>query len=192
MTGPSFEKDDAAGGRPGYGTPGQQPGYGAPGQPPYGQQPGGPVPYGQPPGGFGGPAPYGGPPAGKRPTPVTAAAVVGIVWGALGALLSLVVMLAAFELGATVVGLLLLLSLTLYVALLVGGINVLRGQAPKLLLYASYALVAVGVLSFVASLVATGGSAANGVLGIVITAAIAALLLQPPSKQYFAARGQGY
>jgi uncharacterized membrane protein YhaH (DUF805 family) len=78
MTGPSFEKDDPPGGRPGHGAPGQQPygqpgpgapgqqpygqpGYGAPGQQPYGGQQygygqqGGPAPYG---GGFGGPSPY--------------------------------------------------------------------------------------------------------------------------------------
>jgi uncharacterized membrane protein YhaH (DUF805 family) len=81
MTGPSFEKDDPPGGRPGHGAPGQQPygqpgpgapgqqpygqpGYGAPGQQPYGRQQ---YDYGQQYGqeqyGYGqqgGPAPYGG------------------------------------------------------------------------------------------------------------------------------------
>ncbi|MBM7805546.1 uncharacterized membrane protein YhaH (DUF805 family) [Geodermatophilus bullaregiensis] len=90
MTGPDFEKNDAAGGQPGSGTPGQQPhgqqpgygsqgygqqsygqqpGFGQPGygQPGYGQQqygygqPGAAAPYG---GGFGGPSPYAATPMG--------------------------------------------------------------------------------------------------------------------------------
>ncbi|WP_448640648.1 hypothetical protein [Geodermatophilus sp. URMC 63] len=148
------------------------------------------TPPGGPPG-YGAPSPYGAP-TGRRPGTVTAAAVTGIVWGALGALLSLLVMLAAFGYGLTLLGLLLLVSLAAYVALLVGGIAVLRGQVPRLLLYTSYALIALGLVSFVLSLVQSGGDAVSGVLGLVITAAIAALLLQPQSRQYFAARGQRY
>jgi hypothetical protein len=191
MTDPSFDKDTPPGGQPGYGAPGQQQPYGQQG---YGQQGYGQQPYGQPApfGGPGGPSPYGGGPAGKRPGTVTAAAVIGIVWGAIGALFSLLVMLAAFGLGAALIGLLLLLSLAAYVALLVGGVTVLQGKSPKLLLYTAYALVALGLISFVLSLFQDGGNAASGIIGLVITAAIAALLLQPPSKQHFAARGISY
>jgi len=123
---------------------------------------------------------------------VTAAAIIAVVWGSLGALFSLIIMLGAFALGAALGGLIFLIALALYVALLVGGIFVLTGKPPKLLLYAGYAGVAIGLLSFIISLVATGGNAVNGVVGIVISGLIVALLLQPASKQYFAGRGQAY
>ena len=139
------------------------------------------------------PAPsYSGAPAGQRPGTVTAAAIIAVVWGGLGALFGLLVMLAAFGLGAALAGLVFLISLAFSVALLMGGIFVLQGKPPKLLLYASYAAIAIGVLSFIISLATTGGSVFSGVLGILITGAIVFLLMQPPSKQYFAARGQGY
>ncbi|SFO37788.1 hypothetical protein SAMN05660359_02989 [Geodermatophilus obscurus] len=188
MTTPSPHEPTPPGGQPG--SYGQQPH----GQAPYGQQPYEQQPYGQPApyGGSGGPSPYGGAPAGRRPGTVTAAAVIGIVWGAIGALFSLLVMLAAFSLGATLIGLLLLLSLAAYVALLAGGISVLQGKSPKLLLYTAYALVALGLLSFVLSLFQDGGNAASGIIGLLITAAIAVLLQQPQSKQHFAARGTSY
>jgi hypothetical protein len=123
---------------------------------------------------------------------VTAAAITGIVWGGLGALFGLIVTLAAFGLGAPLAGLIFLISLAFSVALLVGGIFVLQGKPPKLLLFASYAAVAVGLVAFIVSLAATGGNAFSGILGIVIAGVIVALLLQPQSKQYFAARGQAY
>jgi hypothetical protein len=161
-------------------APQGQPGWGAPQQPAPGYDP----------------APsYAGQPAGaanQRPGLITAAAIVGIVWGGLGALFSLLLMLAAFGLGAALAGLMLLLSLAVSVGLLVGGIQVLQGKSPQLLLFASYAAVAVGVLVFVVSLIATGGSVFNGVLGIVIAGAIAFLLMQPQTKQYYASRGISY
>jgi uncharacterized membrane protein len=192
MTDPRFDEDTPPGGQPGYGAPGRQQPYGQP--PPYGQQPHGPAqPYGQPAphGGFGGPSPYGAP-AGRRPGTVTAAAVIGIAWGAIGAFFSLLVMLAAFGLGAGLIGLLLLLSLAAYIALLVGGIQTLQGRSPKLLLVTSYVLVALGLLSFLLSLFQDGGNAASGIIGLLITAAIAVLLQQPQSKQHYASRGISY
>ncbi|SDO61744.1 resistance to Congo red protein [Geodermatophilus sp. DSM 45219] len=92
---------------------GQQPGYGAGGQsgyPQYGQpqygQPGG---YGQyapqgqygqyPQGQYGQYGPYGQSPVPARPTPVVVASVLGFVFGALGALMSL-----AFLLGGALLG----------------------------------------------------------------------------------------
>jgi hypothetical protein len=165
------------------------------GGPPQGQPGWNPPP--PPPGGYN-PAPtYSGAPAGygagsARPSLVTAAAIIGIVWGALGALLSLIVMLGAFALGAALGGLIFLVALALYVALLLGGVFVLQGKPPRLLLYAAYAAVVLGLLSFIVSLVAVGGNAATGIIGLVIAGAIVALLWQPQSKQYFAARGQAF
>jgi hypothetical protein len=180
-------------------TPGSDPNYpqgGAPqGQPDWGA----PQPPAQSPEqGYGGPAPsYSGAPAGygaagQRPGMVTAAAVIAIVWGGLGALWSFIIMLAAFGLGAAVGGLIFLLYLAFSVALLLGGIFVLQGKPPKLLLYMSYVGLGLGLLSFITSLVATGGNAATGILGLIVCGVIVALLLQPQSKQYFATRGQSY
>ena len=99
---------------------GQQPGYGAGGQsgyPQYGQAQYGQPQYGQPqygqPGGYGQYAPqgqygqyqygqygpYGQSPVPARPTPVVVASVLGFVFGALGALMSL-----AFLLGGALLG----------------------------------------------------------------------------------------
>ncbi|MGY1739876.1 MULTISPECIES: hypothetical protein [unclassified Blastococcus] len=168
---------------PPYGAPQGQPGYGAP-QPGYGApQPG----YG-PPQGYGG---YGGP-AGQRPGMATAAAIIGIVWGGLGTLFGLLVMLAAFGLGAAFVGLIALVSLAFSALLLWAGIQVLQGRSPRLLLLISYVAIGLAVLSLVASLIQDGGSAASSVLGFVIPGVIIGLLFQQPVKQYYAARGQSY
>ncbi|WP_369253688.1 hypothetical protein [Geodermatophilus amargosae] len=189
MTSPSFDKDTPQGGQP----HGQQQPYGQPyGQPhglPHGQQGPGPAPYG---GGFGGPSPYGGgAPAGRRPGTVTAAAVIGIVWGGLGTLFGLLALGVAFAISG-LLGLVLLLSTALSVGLLVGGISVLNGRPPKLLLVISYVAIAINVISLVVSLASSGGSAFNGVLGFILPGIVIALLVQPASKQYFAARGQSY
>ena len=170
------------------GSPQGQPGWGAPQQPAQGsgQAYGGPAPsYSNAPAG------YGAAPGGQRPGVVTAAAVVGIVWGGLGALFGLLALSVAFALSA-VLGLVLLISLALSVALLVGGIFVLTGKPPKLLLYTSYVAVAVNLLSLIISIAQDGGSAFNGVLGFILPGVVIALLMQPASKQYFASRGQGY
>lgn len=171
------------GGTPQGGAPQGQPGWGTPPPPAQGYTPA--------PSYTGAPAGYGAP-SGQRPGQVTAAAIIGIVWGSLGALFSLLLMLAAFGLGAGLAGLMLLLSLAYSVALLVGGIQALQGKSPQLLLYASYAGVVVGLLVFVISLIATGGSVFNGILGILIAGAIAFLLVQPQAKQYYASRGIRY
>jgi uncharacterized membrane protein len=171
---PNHPQEGAPQGRPTWGAP-QDPGQGYTPAPSY----------------SGDPAGYGAP-AGRRPGTVTAAAIIAVVWGGLGALFGLLVMLAAFGLGAALAGLVFLVSLAFSVALLLGGIFVLQGKPPKLLLYASYAAIAIGVLSFIISLATTGGSVFSGILGIVVTGAIVFLLMQPQSKQYFAARGQGY
>jgi hypothetical protein len=169
---PNYPQGGAPQGQPGWGAPQQQPGYDPASQ------------YSGAPAGYGG----GG---GARPGMVTAAAIVAIVWGALGALLSLLALSLAFLIGA-IYGLILIIGIAIYVALLVGGIFVLQGKNPKLLLMVSYVAIAVSLLSLIIGIAQGGSSAFSGILGIIIPGVIVALLLQPQSKQYFAARGQAY
>ena len=160
------------------GAPQGQPAWGAPQQPVQG--------YGAP----GSPAGYGGAP-GQRPGMVTGAAIVAIVWGGLGALFGLLALSVAFILGA-LYGLIILISIAMSVALLVGGIFVLQGKNPKLLLLVSYIAIGVSVLSLIIGIIQSGGNAFSGVLGIIVPGVIVALLMQPQSKQYFASRGMAY
>lgn len=162
------------------GAPSGQPGWSAP--QPQGYQPA--------PSYTGGPAGYGAP-TGQRPGLVTGAAVVGIVWGGLGTLFGLIALSVAFALSG-LLGLIILISVALSVALLVGGIFVLTGKPPKLLLYTCYVAIAVNIISLIISLAQNGGSAFTGILGFILPGVIVALLMQPASKQYFAARGQSY
>ena len=170
------------------GAPQGQPGWGAP-QPPQGyqQQPQGyqPAPSYQ-----GGPAGYGAP-TGQRPGLVTGAAIVGIVWGGLGTLFGLLALSVAFALSG-LLGLIILIGVILSVALLVGGIFVLTGKDPKLLLYTCYVAIVVNIISLIVSLAQNGGSAFSGILGFILPGVIVALLLQPAAKQYYAARGIKY
>lgn len=182
-------------------SPGSDPNYpsqgGAPqGQPSWGS-PQGPNPgsspaqsYSSAPSYSGAPSGYGAP-GGQRPGMATAAAIVAIVWGGLGALLGLIGLSFAFFLSA-ILGLILLVSLALSIGLLVGGIMVLTGKSPKLLLILSYIAIAVNVISLIISLAQSGGSAFNGILGFILPGVVVALLMQPQVKQYYAARGQGY
>ena len=168
------------------GAPQGQPGWGAPQQPdqPYG----GPAPsYPTPPAGFAG-APE------KRPAQVTAAAVIGIViggLGVLGGLLSLAGLGVVFAFDAFL-GLLLLLSLAAAVVVLVGGIQAIRGQSPKLLVLGCYASIAVSLLALIWSIASGWGFNATSLFSFILPIAIVALLRQPQSKQYFAARGITY
>jgi hypothetical protein len=167
---PNYPQGGAPQGQPGWGAP-QQPGY-----TPAPQYSGAPAGYGQP---------------GARPGMVTAAAIIAIVWGALGALFGLLALSLAFLIGA-LYGLILLVSVAMSVALLVGGIFVLQGKNPKLLLMISYVAIGVSLLSLIIGLAQGGSSAFSGILGIIVPGVIVALMLQPQSKQYFAARGQAY
>jgi hypothetical protein len=168
---PNYPQGGAPQGQPGWGAPQQQPGY-----TPAPQYSGAPAGYGQP---------------GARPGMVTAAAIIAIVWGALGALFGLLALSLAFLIGA-LYGLILLVSVAMSVALLVGGIFVLQGKNPKLLLMISYVAIGVSLLSLIIGLAQGGSSAFSGILGIIVPGVIVALMLQPQSKQYFAARGQAY
>lgn len=159
------------------GAPQGQPGWGAPQQPAAGYNPapsyaGGPVPTGQ------------------RPGMVTAAAVIGIVIGALGVLgLFSIGLYFAFD---TVLGLLSLLAVAAAVVNLVGGIQAIQGKSPKLLLLGSYASVAVQLLTLIWALVSGYGFVFLGLLGFVLPGLIVFLLMQPQSKQYYASRGISY
>ena len=176
-----------------------QPAWGAPPPPPpeggYGPPAGG---YGPPAGGYG-PAPtYSGAPAGhggagaQRPTQVTAAAVIGIVWGALGALLGLIVTLGAFAVGAALAGLVILLATAVSVALVVAGLQALQGRSPRLLLLLSYVAIGLSLLQLVVALVAEGGDELSAIVGLIVPGVIVYLLQQPPSTQYYASRGIAY
>ncbi|MGY2002293.1 hypothetical protein [Blastococcus sp. SYSU DS1024] len=181
---PDYPQGGAPQGQPGWGPPpGQQPGQG------YGQGPG----YGQQPGGYpAAPAGYGQAPTGQRPGQVTAAAVIGVViggLGTLGGLLTLFAIGAVFEVDA-LLGILALLSFAAAVVLLIGGIQVLRGQDPKLLLLGSYASIGLQLLYLLWSLVQEEGFVFTGLLGFVLPILIVVLLRTGQSQQYFAARGQ--
>jgi hypothetical protein len=204
--GPDFSKGGAPQGQPGWGAPQQQPyqqpGYQQPGyeQPGY-QQPGYQQPgYQQPQPGYqpapsysGGPAGYGAP-AGQRPRPVSTAAVIGIVWGGLGTLFGLLALIAiglVFSYSA-LLGIFVLLGLAASIAMLVAGIQTLQGKSPKLLLYLSYASIAIQLLSLIFSLASGYGFSFGSLLGFIVPIVIVAMLMQPVSKQYYAARGISY
>lgn len=180
-------------------TPGSDPNYaqgGAPqGQPTWGApQP--PPPYGAPAPSFSGsPAGYGA--TAQRPVQVTTAAIIGIVWGGLGTLLGLFSLFAIgliFALGAfgALLGIFVILGLAVSVALLIGGIQAIQGKSPKLLLYLSYASVVIQLLSLIFSLSSGYGFSFSGLLGFIIPIVVIAMLLQPVSKQYYAAKGIRY
>jgi hypothetical protein len=168
------------------GAPQGQPGWGAPQQPPAGyNQPA----YGAP--GYDSTPAYGGGPAtGRRPGMVTAAGIIGIVWGALGLLFGLLLLGFAFAVGAFY-GLILLISVVVSAALLWAGIQVVQGKSPRLLLLISYVAIGINLLSLIIG-IAQGGNPLNGILGFVIPGVIVFLLLNPQSKQYYASQGITY
>ena len=191
---PNYPQGGAPQGQPGWGapeTPAQ--GYNTPSQDYNAPAQGYNAPsqdYSPAPSYSGAPAGYGAA-TGQRPGMVTAAAVVAIVWGGLGTLFGLLAMAVAFSL-FPVLGLFVLLAVLVSVALLVGGIFVLQGKSPKLLLYICYAAIVINLLELIFSIVKSGGSVFSGLLGFIIPGVIIALLWQPQSKQWFAARGQPY
>ena len=175
--------------QPGYGQP--QQGYGDP-QQGYGQPQQG---YGAPAQGYGGPAPaYSGAPdagTGQKPGMVTAAGIIGIVWGALGLLFGLLGLAVAFSLLGGVYGLLILISVVVSGALLWAGIQVVQGKSPRLLLLISYVAIGVNLLTMIWA-ATQGGSIFSGLLGFVIPGVVVFLLLNQQSKQYYASRGISY
>ena len=163
------------------GQPQGQPGWGAPQQPAQG--------YGDPAQSYS-PAPAPAPAGGQRPGMVTPAGIIGIVIGGLG-LLSIfgIGLLFAFD---AVLGLLSLLSFAVAVVLLVGGIQVLMGKSPKLLLLGSYASIGIQLLTLIWALVSGWGFLFAGLLGCILPVVIVLLLRQSQSKQYYTSRGISY
>ena len=159
-------------------APQGQPGWGAPQQPNPGYSPA--------------PSYSAGPPAagGQRPGMVSAAGIIGIVWGALGLLFGLIGLGLAFALGA-VFGLLLLISVAVAAALLWAGIQVIQGKSPRLLLLISYIAIAINLLTMIWA-ISQGGSIFTGLLGVILPGVIVFLLLNPQSKQYYTSRGISY
>ncbi|HEY0126767.1 MAG TPA: hypothetical protein VGB58_06495 [Blastococcus sp.] len=156
--------------------------WGAPPPPPPAQGYGAPAP-----GWSGSPVGYG---AGQRPGQVTAAAVIGIVIGALG-------VLGLFSLGVyfafdAMLGLLAILSVASAAVLLVGGIQAIQGRSPRLLLLGSFASIAVQLLTLVWAVISGWGFLFFGLLGFILPGLIVFFLQQPRSRQYFAARGISY
>jgi hypothetical protein len=132
--------------------------------------------------------------SGQRPGPVSTAAIVGIVWGGLGTLFGLLALFAlsiVFSYSA-LLGIFVILGLVVSVALLVGGIQALQGKSPKLLLYLSYASIVIQLLSLIFSLASGYGFSFASLLGFIVPIVIVAMLMQPASKQYYAARGMSY
>ncbi len=165
----------------GWRQPGAQPG-------PHGQQP---PAWGQH-GPGNAPMVPGGSAAGVRPPQVTSASVIGIVIGGLSTLLNLIGIAAAGSVGVELSGfgiLLTVVGIAVSVALLVGGVQTLRGGQPTLLVYAAYGVIAIWVLTLVINLALGNGFTAAGLLGLVGAVVIVTLLRQPPAQQWFASRG---
>lgn len=142
-------------------------------------------------------APMGYDGAAKRPGMVTGAAVTGIVWGGLGTLFGLLALFALsliFSYGAfgALFGIFVIIGLAVSIALLVAGIQALQGKSPKLLLYLCYAAIVVELLSLIFSLSSGYGFSFGSLLGFIVPGVIVALLWQPVSKQFYAARGITY
>lgn len=137
----------------------------------------------------GAPAGYGAP-AGQRPGMVTAAGVIGIVWGALGLLFGLLAISIAFAVGS-IYGLLFLITLVIAAGLLFAGIQVIQGKSPRLLLLISYAAIAINLITMIWAMT-QGVSIFNGLLGFILPGIVVFLLLNAQSKQYYASRGISY
>lgn len=162
------------------GAPQGQPDWGAPQQPSPGYTPA--PSYSAAPAGYGATE--------QRPGMVTAAGIIGIVWGALGLLFGLLALAVVFSIGA-LLGLLVLISVVLSAALLWAGIQVIQNKSPRLLLLISYVAIALNILTMIIGIV-QGASIFSYLLGFVIPGVIVFLLLNPQSKQYYTARGIGY
>jgi len=121
---------------------------------------------------------------------VTAAAIIGIVVGALGILgLFSIGLYFAFD---AVLGTLSLLSVAAAVVTLIGGIQAIQNKSPRLLLLGSYASIGVQLLTLIWAAVSGWGFLFFGLLGFIIPGVIVFLLLNPQSKQYYASRGISY
>jgi hypothetical protein len=121
---------------------------------------------------------------------VTAAGVIGIVWGALGLLFGLLALSILFAFGA-LLGLFALISVVLSAALLWAGIQVIQGKSPRLLLLISYVAIGINVVTMIIG-ISEGAGIASYLLGFIVPGVIVFLLLNQQSKQYYASRGISY
>ncbi len=162
--------------QPGYGQPAQA-GYNQPEQPGYGQQ--GAYPSAPPPG-------YGAPATQRTPSQVTTAAVLGFV----GALFTLLATFGFFVLSGIsgVFVLFAILYLAITVGLIAGGIMALTGKNGQILLITAVVAAALQVLGIIFVLAQGQSFQVTSLIGLLLTGGIIFLLLQPPSKQFFAAR----
>ena len=160
----------------GYGQPAQA-GYNQPEQPGYGQQ--GAYPSAPPPG-------YGAPATQRTPSQVTTAAVLGFV----GALFTLLATFGFFVLSGIsgVFVLFAILYLAITVGLIAGGIMALTGKNGQILLITAVVAAALQVLGIIFVLAQGQSFQVTSLIGLLLTGGIIFLLLQPPSKQFFAAR----
>jgi hypothetical protein len=122
---------------------------------------------------------------------VTAAGIIGIVWGALGLLFGLLGLAIAFSLLGGLYGLLVLIGVVVAAALLWAGIQVIQGKSPRLLLLISYVSIGLNLLTLIWA-ATQGASIFSGLLGFIIPGVVVFLLLNPQSKQYYASRGISY
>ena len=106
-------------------------------------------------------------------------------------LFGLLALAVVFAFGA-VLGLLALLSSPPSAALLMGGIQVIQGKSPRLLLLISYVSIGVNLLTLIWSAVSRAASIFSGLLGFILPGVIVFLLLNPQAKQYYAGRGISY
>ena len=195
-------------GAPQYGAPQYGgPQYGAPqyGAPQYGasQYGASPSPYGAPQyGGYPAPA-VGGYDVARRPGTVTAAAVIGFVFGGL---LIVFCLLGLIGLAATsdtirnrygsgllaVTFVILLVRLAMGGLYIWGGVRALRGQGRTMLIVVSAIELALALIGLV---VRVGGTSSTGLVGVIIdllfVAPILILILLPASGNFFAARRAG-
>jgi hypothetical protein len=164
------------------GAPQGQPGWNAPQQPTPGYNPA--PQYSAAPAGYGAPA------AAQRPGMVTAAGIIGIVWGALGLLFGLLALALLFALSA-VLGLLALISVAVAAVLLWAGIQVIQGKSPRLLLLISYVAIGINLLTMIFE-ITQGASIFSNLLGFIIPGVIVFLLLNAQTKQYYQSQGITY
>ncbi len=121
-----------------------------------------------------------------RPLLVTAAGILGILAGGVAVLrillLSAIWVLAPLEFGGRDVGLFLLAPAG--AAVLAGGIAVLGDRPVTLLRWAAPVLLGVDVLNAITYAAVGRGTPVNDLLGIMVTATLVVVLLQPSVRRH--------
>ena len=131
-------------------------------------------------------------PSDRRPGTVSAAGSIGVVAGTIGSLLYMLTALGAFFAGVPFAGLVGLGLTAVLLVFLVGGLHTVQGRSPRLLLRASYAVMALGLIALVLALLSSASSPLFGLVGMLLPGAVVVLLLRPATRQYYEARGISY